>query len=178
MSSDSDSLLRKEGLMGFFLPRVINDKVVKNKIDKFVHDENVNNINNNNPENNIMINECNIEEDTEKSDKILLTPTAFYFNSNDGLNLYLIQSYECISKDSEIVSENAICADCKIMWRKIRNKTPSKVIKVTEHNKIIKSNNKKYETVQDKLNKILAKEKVESAEHNKTVNKLLKRVSY
>ena len=74
--------------------------------------------------------------------------------------------------------ENKICDDCSATRRKVRNIAPGKLLKLSDHNKILKNSEKKYQKLIMKSDEIVKDDRVKKALSNRTINKLFKKVSY
>jgi hypothetical protein len=136
IKNGSNTSVKLEGLLGFFLPRV------------------------------------------RKSDNSTLFPTAFYHCSNDGKNEFLLQSYKCVEKKNILDISKVICEDCSAFWRSFRNNNSIKHLKVIEHNRILRSKEKKYDAMQKEFTEYRNLDKIKWTTYNKKYNKLIKRASY
>ena len=139
LTNDTESLITKEGLLGFYFPR-------------------------------------NSTENKENYDNIVTRPIFFYYASVD--NEFYIQSYECARKFNEVNDKNEFCNDCKIVWRKVRNISPGKVIKMVDHRKIMKCTENSNIKKSKKYDELIEGDKTRKIAHNKSMNKLIKKVSY
>ena len=152
IKNGENSRIRLEGFLGFILPRIeCNPNVIRESMN---------------------------ETSTEESGTKLICPIGLYHISNDGKNKFLVQSYKCAKKNNKVVYKDDTCGDCKSLWRSIRNNSNGKTITIIDHNKRMKSNEKEHAVIIEKKDEIIKQDKIKLGEHNKTINKLLKKISY
>lgn len=152
IKNGEDTLIRLSGFMGFILPR--NESTQNLSIESMK------------------------TLPASKLEAKLIHPIGFYHVSNDGMNNFLIQSYECTNKMNKVMYEKDTCGDCKLMWRSIRNNSHGKTITLMDHNKRMKSNEKEHAVIIEKKNEIMKQDRIKLSEQNKKINRLLKRISY
>lgn len=120
----------------------------------------------------------NSADNKENCDTAILKPTAFYYSSKSGDNNFFVKSYMCAMNINTVKFEDKICDDCNATWRKVRNIAPGKLLKLSDHNRILKNSEKKYQKLMIKSDEIVKDDSVKKALYNRTINKLLKKVSY
>ena len=112
------------------------------------------------------------------SDRELIKPTSFYYSVSNGKNNFMVQSYSCVKNKNNLLELNSSCLDCKMNWRTFRNNTAIRYLRMTNHNKIIKSGEKKYNLLSAEFQKHKEKTKIKWGALDQKLNRLSKRVSY
>lgn len=110
--------------------------------------------------------------------KDMIIPTSFYYSVHNGKNNFMVQSYSCVKNKNIQLQYNKSCSDCKINWRSFRNNTAIKYLRVTNHNKLIKCSEKKYDILSTEFQKHKEIMKIKWGAVDQKFNKLSKRVSY
>ena len=112
------------------------------------------------------------------SNDILIKPASLYYSVHDGNNRFNVQSYECALHKNKMTENGSPCNDCKINWRSFRNNTATKYLKTSDHEKIVRESQRKWDSLNEVFHMHITNTKFKWAVANKKMNKLLKRVSY
>jgi hypothetical protein len=106
-------------------------------------------------------------------------PSAILFRSNDNLNNYWVQSWECFISVDEMFNYGKSCTVCNSFWRKkLRNLTCVQTVLKSDHDKMIKMNNKERDELSTLNKKLAIDNDMIVSVKNKLINNLRKKISY
>ena len=112
------------------------------------------------------------------SNDILVKPASIYYSVHDGNKRLNVQSYECALNKNNMTENGSPCNDCKINWRSFRNNTATKYLTTSDHKKIVRESQRKWDSLNAEFQMHITNTKIKWAVANKKMNKLFKRVSY
>ena len=85
------------------------------------------------------------------SNDTMIKPASIYYSVHDGNNRFNVQSYECALNKNNMTENGSPCNDCKINWRSFRNNTATKYLKTSDHKKIVRESQRKWDSLNEEF---------------------------